>query len=97
MPLALRPYALAIAAALVAGAHGFHARPAIVRDRLLAQPRRPGLAPILCADEDERPGPGGVAPSDAGSFAEYLLPYAGLVLGAFVLASAAFAFLVLQG
>ena len=38
-----------------------------------------------------------VMPSDADNFAGYLLPYAGLVLFAFALASAAFATLVLSG
>ena len=38
-----------------------------------------------------------VMPSNADSFAGYLAPYAVLVLGAFALASAAFALLVLQG
>ena len=39
----------------------------------------------------------GLMPEEATSFAEYLAPYAVLVLGAFVLASAAFALLVLGG
>ena len=38
---------------------------------------------------------GGLKPSEADSFVAYLLPYAGLVLLAFALASAAFALLVL--
>lgn len=36
-------------------------------------------------------------PGEAKSFGEYLVPYAALVLGAFALASGAFALLVLQG
>ena len=39
----------------------------------------------------------GVMPSDADSFTGYLAPYAVLILGAFALASGAFALLVLQG
>ena len=38
-----------------------------------------------------------MTPSEPNSFAEYLLPYAVLVGGAFLLASAAFAALVLKG
>ena len=60
------------------------------------------------ADADESPdGPmflmtskkmaDAMTPSEPNSFAEYLLPYAALVGGAFLLASAAFATLVLKG
>ena len=39
----------------------------------------------------------GLMPDEATSFSSYLAPYAALVLGAFALASGAFALLVLQG
>jgi hypothetical protein len=40
---------------------------------------------------------GGLADSGASSFGSYLLPYAGLILAALALASAAFSFLILSG
>jgi hypothetical protein len=64
---------------------------------------RLGLPSLVEAEDDpidkkmvER-GEGGLAGAGANSFGEYLLPYAGLVLFAFLLAGGAFALLVLTG
>jgi hypothetical protein len=56
----------------------------------------------MCTDEDLPVSSGAgerseLRPPDANSFGEYLLPYAGLVAFAFLLASAGFAALVMAG
>ena len=76
---------------------------------LVSTDRRPSMnLPDEDSDEDENDGPMFLMPSKkmadamipdqpANSFGEYLLPYAILVGGALLLASAAFALLVLKG
>ena len=66
-----------------------HARP---HPRLCDVPERDPLRPTIPTGDT-----GGLENTDANSFGEYLLPYAGLVLLAFALAAAAFSALVLGG
>ena len=71
--------------------------PARAHFPILNEPTENGETANAAPPQTANAGRPDVEASQASSFGEYLLPYAGLVAGAFLLACAAFATLVLQG